>query len=120
MATVDVLERQGCFREAARSLESEGIPYFVSGSFASSAHGIPRSTNDIDIVIAPSAQQLRALLAHLWWAKLGESERQINDAAGVIQVQGDHLDMDSLSVGLPRSSSTSSGGEPVSAPVDLC
>jgi hypothetical protein len=31
-------------------LESCGIPYFVVGSLASSAHGIPRSTQDIDIV----------------------------------------------------------------------
>ena len=34
----------------------------VTGSYASSAHGTPRATNDIDIVIAPSSDQLRALL----------------------------------------------------------
>lgn len=34
------------------------------------------------------------LLTKLWWAKLGESERQINDAAGIIQVQGPNLDID--------------------------
>jgi len=31
-------------------LENLEIPYFVVGSLASSAHGIPRSTQDIDIV----------------------------------------------------------------------
>lgn len=33
------------------------------------------------------------LITKLWWAKLGESERQIHDAAGVIQVQGETLDL---------------------------
>ncbi len=145
-----------------------GVPYFVTGSFASSAHGVPRSTNDIDIVISPTREQLRALLdefpesdfatsqedafdafnrrsqfnivdyktlwkvdfilrqhtpfdasrfarreiieiagvrlqaasaedtliTKLWWAKLGESERQISDAAGIIRVQGSKLDVE--------------------------
>lgn len=158
------------FEKLRAALESAGIPYFVTGSFASSAHGIPRSTNDIDIVIAPSREQLRILLAQfpesefaasseaafdamlhhsqfnvidfatlwkvdfifrqptsfdasrfarretveiagvhlqtasaedilitkLWWAKLGPSDRQINDAAGIIQVQGDGLDAEYL------------------------
>src|SRR5207237_10383259 len=33
------------------------------------------------------------LLAKLEWAKLGESERQIKDAAGIIEIQRDKLDM---------------------------
>jgi hypothetical protein len=156
------------FEKLKTALEAVGIPYFVTGSFASSAHGIPRSTNDIDIVIAPSPQQLEQLLqlfpesefaadredafdalrrkslfnvvdyATMWkvdfiirqptpfdasrfarrgiveiagvllqtaspedilltklsWAKLGESERQISDAAGVIQVQHENLDLE--------------------------
>ena len=156
------------FEKLRTALESVGIPYFVTGSFASSAHGIPRSTNDIDIVIAPSGEQLTQLLqmfpksefatdledafdalkhkslfniidyttmwkvdfiirqptpfdasrfarrgivdiagvllqtaspediliTKLWWAKLGESERQINDAAGIIQVQSTNLDLE--------------------------
>lgn len=139
----------------------------VTGSFASSAHGAPRATNDIDIVIAPTQEQLLALLEQfpesgyyssreqaldalrhrsqfnvidyggMWkvdfiirkdrafsehefsrrtmveiagvtlyaatpedvlvskleWAKLAESERQIDDAAGIIRVQGDNLDI---------------------------
>ncbi len=155
------------FEKLRAALEAAGIQYFVTGSFASSAHGIPRSTNDIDIVIAPSPQQMESLLkqfpeadfavdrddafdalsrrslfnvveyatmwkidfiirqptqfdasrfarrgivdiagvklhtasaediliAKLWWAKLGESELQIKDAAGIIQVQGDNLDL---------------------------
>jgi hypothetical protein len=149
------------------ALDTVGIPYFVTGSFASSAYGVPRSTNDIDIVIAASRQQIEQLLGQfpesdfatdredaldalarkstfnvidyaslwkvdfmikqdtpfdasrfarrqiveiagvhlyasspedilitkLWWAKLGESERQIRDAAGILQVQGEKLDL---------------------------
>lgn len=32
------------------------------------------------------------ILAELEWAKLGESERQIRDAAGIIEIQGETLD----------------------------
>ena len=46
----------------ARALERAQIPYMVTGSVASSAHGKPRSTRDIDIVIASNPQQLRELI----------------------------------------------------------
>ncbi len=50
------------FEKIRAVLEQAGIPYFVTGSFASSAHGVPRSTNDIDVVIAPTPDQLHVLL----------------------------------------------------------
>ena len=139
----------------------------LTGSVASSAHGIPRSTRDIDIVIGPTRAQLLTLmqefpstryyaddqqalqalanrsqfnvidfatgwkvdfiiaqdspyartafarrvrvdiagtvvciaspedvlLAKLQWAKLGESDRQLQDAAGILHTQGDKLDL---------------------------
>lgn len=148
------------------ALEHAQIPYMVTGSFASSAHGVVRGSRDIDIVITASAEQLRAFIAQfpddryyadeydalealrhhsqfniidfsstwkadlifrrqrnfsrieferrlphvvqgvqvyiatpediviakLEWAKMGESDRQIEDAAGVIATQGDSLD----------------------------
>ncbi len=138
----------------------------VTGSVASSVHGVPRATQDIDVIIEPTRDQLVALLnrfsepiydadrddaldalnrrsmfsvidrrgiwkidfivrkqrpfskkefdrrvridildvlvysatpedvllAKLEWAKLGESERQIRDAAGIIEIQGEKLD----------------------------
>lgn len=138
----------------------------LTGSYASSVHGAPRASQDIDIVIAPTRSQLLALLqlfpdteyyvsqdaaldalatrgqfnvidfasgwkidfiimkarefsreefarrhpiqldgveldvaspedivvAKLEWARLGASSRQIEDAAGVIRLQGDRLD----------------------------
>jgi hypothetical protein len=139
----------------------------VTGSLASSLYGVPRSTNDLDVVIAPSRAQLFSLvqlfkrvglyvrwkdaeialkqhdqfnvvelataskvdlivrkrrefslveferretaelggltfsiasaedvvLSKLEWAKTGESERQLRDAAGILRIQGDKLDV---------------------------
>lgn len=50
-------------REVARLLEREGIPYMVTGSFASSMLGMPRSTRDLDVVVAPETDQIHALIA---------------------------------------------------------
>lgn len=154
------------FDRVRAALDAAAIPYFVTGSFVSSTHGIPRSTNDIDIIIAPTSDQLSTLMdqlsdpeyysdredafdalqrrsqfnvidnttlwkvdfivskgspfdqarferrriteiagvnvyaatpediviAKLLWSKLGESERQLNDAAGVVRMQGEVLD----------------------------
>ena len=154
------------FNRVIAELERAEIPYMVTGSLASSAHGRIRASEDFDIVIAPSRSQLRTfvaafpddqyyadeedafesfkhtlqfniidfattwkadlifrknrefsrvefdrrqvhviggarvhvaspediLIAKLEWAKMGESERQIEDAAGVIERQGPRLD----------------------------
>ena len=154
-------------RRICAALERNNIPYMVTGSVASSIHGIPRSTNDLDIVIAPSRDQLYALvqmlnrvgyyarwedaqsalrkrdqfnvvdfpnawkadlivrkdrefsetefdrreaievgdlsfviakpedvlIAKLEWVKISPSERQMEDAAGIVVVQRDHLDL---------------------------
>ncbi len=147
-------------------LEQVGIPYMLTGSFASAHHGTPRATQDIDMVIDSSPAQLRALVqllpegeyyidldealhahgqqsqfnvvdlatgwkvdfiirksrafsrteferrepielrglrlfvataedvivAKLEWAKLGQSQRQIEDAAGILRIQSETLD----------------------------
>ena len=149
-------------------LERASIPYMVAGSVASSVHGSPRSTQDVDLVIAPDHASLLRLLRSLphddyyfseesalrafarkgqfniidfktgWkvdfilrkarpfstmeferrqvevvdgiqlfvarpedvliskleWAQMGSSDRQISDAAGILRVQGHHLDLD--------------------------
>lgn len=153
-------------RKITAALDINGIPYMLTGSLASSLYGMPRSTNDIDIVIAPTREQLisvmqffkrmnlyveehalsalmnrgqfnvidfprgwkvdliirkerdfshvefdrRAthevdgmrltiaapedvILAKMEWAKIGESERQLEDAAGVLRIQRQKLDL---------------------------
>jgi hypothetical protein len=46
-------------------LAGAGIPHMVVGSFASSFHGIPRSSQDLDLVIDPEPESLRRFLADL-------------------------------------------------------
>ena len=146
------------------ALDDAGIPYMVAGSLGSSFLGKFRTTNDADLIIAPTTEQLDRLLAALevdyyvdaetargalrdrsmfnviefasgskadlillkdrpfsrrrrmdvlgvpvWaatsedlilskleWSKIGESERQFQDALGVAIVQAPHLDRDYL------------------------
>jgi hypothetical protein len=49
----------------AALLEAAGVPYMLTGSFASGYHGAPRASQDIDIVIAPSRASLDAFLSLL-------------------------------------------------------
>jgi hypothetical protein len=74
MTTADI------FRRILLALESAGIPSMLTGSFASSYHGIPRATQDIDIVIAPTAGQLRHLVRLLPAAEYYVSEQAALDA----------------------------------------
>lgn len=148
------------------ALHAAGIPYMLTGSYASSLHSIPRATRDIDIVIFPNRDQLTQfvqslpassyhtdleeaidslrrrgqfnvidyatgwkvdfiippfeefhveeferrqtievgdlrlsvvssediVIAKLLWAKAGQSERQLEDAATVVRFQGENLD----------------------------
>jgi hypothetical protein len=150
----------------AQALDGAGVPFMLAGSFASSMHGAPRATQDIDLVIDPTFESLDGLLALLpserlyvdadvardefrrrgqfnvidldtgWkadfifrkarrfsrseldrrvtlnvlglrvpvasaedtilakleWAKLGESERQLRDVRGILEVRGGSLD----------------------------
>jgi hypothetical protein len=164
------------FRRVVGALEQVGIPYMLTGSFASSYHGAPRATQDIDVVVAATPAQLRALVALLpptdyyvdegaamqaqrdegqfniidlatgWkvdlivrkarpfsleeferrevvdfqgmplaiatiedvliakleWAKLGQSQRQIEDAARLLRIRADELDREYLARWIAR------------------
>jgi hypothetical protein len=46
-------------------LDRAAIDYMLAGSFASSLHGSPRTTHDIDIVIAPTRDQLDRFVREL-------------------------------------------------------
>lgn len=56
-------------------LDKAGIAYMLSGSFASAYYGIPRSTQDIDVVIEASAAQLRTF---------GQSTRECRRISSVV------------------------------------
>jgi hypothetical protein len=50
-------------------LDREQIPFMVTGSLASSYHGEPRATRDLDIVIDPSKDALERLVGELQSAR---------------------------------------------------
>ena len=153
-------------REIVAALDAQAVPHMLAGSFASTHHGVPRTTHDIDLVIDPTAAALErfvegldperfyvspeaareawrrrgqfnvvdletgwkvdlilckdrpfsheefrrrqpatllgakvfvataedTVLAKLEWARLGESERQLRDVVGILQMQGTRLD----------------------------
>ena len=49
-------------RRVVGALEAAGIPHMLVGSFASTWHGAPRTTQDIDIVIDPTPTALDRFL----------------------------------------------------------
>jgi Nucleotidyl transferase AbiEii toxin, Type IV TA system len=52
----DVIER------VTTALDAAGISCMLTGSFASSYHGAPRATQDIDLVIDATAEQIRTFI----------------------------------------------------------
>jgi hypothetical protein len=52
-------------RRITSALDLAGIAYMLSGAFASAHYGAPRSTQDIDLVIAATPAQLRAFVQSL-------------------------------------------------------
>jgi hypothetical protein len=59
MSAAKVLDR------ITAALDQAGIAYMLSGSFASAYYGTPRSTQDIDLVIAATPAQLQAFVRAL-------------------------------------------------------
>lgn len=64
----------------ARAFESLGVRYLIGGSLASSFHGVPRSTNDADLVAELPVTAADALAAELTPAFYADAE-MIRDAA---------------------------------------
>ncbi len=46
-------------------LESLGVPYLIGGSVASGIHGIPRSTQDVDLVVEMALHHAESFVAAL-------------------------------------------------------
>ena len=53
------------FGRLVEALDRAQIPYMLTGSFASSLHGTPRATQDIDLVIATSLDRLLGFVRSL-------------------------------------------------------
>ena len=59
------MTQEAFLAQVAGCLDAAGIPFMVAGSHGSSYHGQPRATNDVDLVIDPTAEQLDRFLALL-------------------------------------------------------
>jgi len=67
-------------RTVARALDAEGIPFMLTGSLAAAYHGAPRATMDVDLVVAPTAASLQALVTALTSAHLHVSADAAREA----------------------------------------
>jgi hypothetical protein len=47
------------FKDMLSALSEEGVEYLVVGAFALAAHGLPRATGDIDLLVCPSLENSR-------------------------------------------------------------
>jgi hypothetical protein len=65
-------------RRMVRALEQSGIPFMLTGSFAGAYHGVPRATQDIDLVVDPTTEQLTSLVR-----ALPPSEYYVDEAAAL-------------------------------------
>ena len=54
--------REFLFR-ALDALEQASIPYAITGSWASTTYGMPRTTHDLDIIVAIRIEQVAALVS---------------------------------------------------------
>jgi hypothetical protein len=58
------MEEQRAFLfRAVEALEQASIPYAITGSWASTAYGMPRTTHDLDVIVSLAAEDVTALAA---------------------------------------------------------
>lgn len=78
------MSAQDVFRRITSALDQAGIGYMLTGSFASSYYGPPRSTQDIDLVIEATAEQLRSFV------KLLSNDEYYVDLDAALQARDRH------------------------------
>jgi hypothetical protein len=66
--------------EIVRALDAAEVPHMVAGSLASTHHGEPRSTQDIDLVIDPSEAALASFVS-----ALDRDRFYVGDAQGALE-----------------------------------
>jgi hypothetical protein len=82
------------FRRISAALEQAGIPYMLTGSFASTYYGKARATQDIDLVISATPEQIRTFVSLL---PANEYYSDLNSALDALKHQSmfNILDMES-------------------------
>lgn len=71
----------GFIARVAAALDTAGLPYMFVGSMASTLHGPPRSTQDIDLVVALGRADVARLLAAFPEDRYYVSDEAARDAA---------------------------------------
>jgi hypothetical protein len=85
-------------REFVGLLNSHRVDYLVVGAFAVAFHGFPRSTADLDLLVRPTPENARRLLAALTqfgFGSLGIRLEDFQEAGKVVQlgVQPNRIDL---------------------------
>src|SRR2546421_2018263 len=82
------MDQSELLRHVVSALERMNVPYFITGSVASTAYGESRFTNDIDIVADLSLTALPPFL-HSFPAqdfyREGGSEKHLRDITGILK-----------------------------------
>lgn len=71
----------GLLRTVTRILESESIPYMLTGSLAGAYYAAPRATQDVDLVVEASLDELSALADRLSTSGFYVSAEAVREAA---------------------------------------
>jgi hypothetical protein len=74
-------------RRVAAALEELGVEYTLGGSLASSIHGEPRSTNDIDFAVRLEERHVSRFVE-----RLGSDFVLEEDVIGILRITGSALD----------------------------
>lgn len=74
------MEQADLLRRLLGILEAMEVPYMVVGSLASAAYGEPRMTQDVDIVVDPTEEQVRRLCRFFPSSEFYVSEESALDA----------------------------------------
>jgi hypothetical protein len=74
------VEQRELLQRLVRALERLGLPYFVTGGWATIFYGEPRFTKDIDVVVDLTAADVRGLLAEFPPPEFYASEEAALDA----------------------------------------
>ena len=71
----------GFVKKLACGFEKEGVDYAFTGALAASFYGVPRTTVDVDIIVAVSSKEAKTkLVSALRLAGLQVDEKRIDDA----------------------------------------
>src|SRR5947209_19592928 len=74
------MSQQELLKRVLGVLDQLGIPYMITGSVASSLHGAPRSTHDIDLLVALPISATKSLVAAFPPPEFYLSEEAVRDA----------------------------------------